>query len=63
MKLCRENTKNAATRAEEMKKSVESVEVGEGIGIRAKDDTSSSLAARYAKAYSERMVTTTSEFE
>ena len=57
------DTKNAATRAEEMKKSVESVEVGEDIGIRAKDDASSSLAARYAKAYSERMVTTTSEFE
>lgn len=33
------------------------------IGIRAKDDVSSSLAARYAKAYSERMSTVNPEFE
>lgn len=39
------------------------VEVGEDIGIRAKDDVSSSLAARYAKAYSERMSTVNPEFE
>lgn len=38
-------------------------EVGEDIGIRAKDDVSSSLAARYAKAYSERMSTVNPEFE
>ena len=37
--------------------------VGEDIGIRAKDDVSSSLAARYAKAYSERMSTVNPEFE
>ena len=42
---------------------VELVEVGEDIGIRAKDDVSSSLAARYAKAYSERMSTVNPEFE
>lgn len=56
-------TKNAVTRVDEMKKPVELVEVGEDIGIRAKDDVSSSLAARYAKAYSERMSTVNPEFE
>lgn len=57
------DTKNAVTRVDEMKKPVELVEVGEDIGIRAKDDVSSSLAARYAKAYSERMSTVNPEFE
>lgn len=46
-----------------LKKWFELVEVGEDIGIRAKDDVSSSLAARYAKAYSERMSTVNPEFE
>ena len=57
------DTKNAVTRVDEMKKPVELVEVGEDIGIRAKDDVSSSLAARYAKAYAERMSTVNPEFE
>lgn len=49
-------TKSAVARVEQMKKPVESVEIGEDIGIRAKDDGSKSVAAQYAKKYSQKML-------
>ena len=52
-------TKNAVARVEQMKKPVESVEIGEDIGIRAKDDGSKSVAAQYAKKYSQKMAART----
>lgn len=54
-------TKSAVARVEQMKKPVESVEIGEDIGIRAKDDGSKSVAAQYAKKYSQKMLQATPE--